>query len=345
MKAIVHLLDDPALGGVTRLLDSLMQSLGSDFRQEKLLVKTGFRLPPVIDADVIVIHFTLAWRKLLFLLGLRLLSPRSRLILVEHSYTACFESAYVLKPGRFRTMLRLGYRCVDRIVSVSQGQARWITGAGLAAASKLSVIPCILDLGPFEQLAPPEPVIGQTMILGAYGRFHVQKGFDTLIAAMRMVPRDTARLELAGFGPEDNVLRAQAADIPGVAIRGRVDPLIFLCEIDAVAMPSRWEAGAVSCWEARAAGRPVIVSDVDGLPEQAPAEIGIVVPPENPRALADAIIRLAEADRTALSVAARRSTAHAFERTVASWQELLDDVRDDRRRFELTRMRSPVTEP
>ena len=42
-------------------------------------------------------------------------------------------------------------------------------------------------------------------------------------------------------------------------------------------MPSRWEPFGLSCLEAQAAGRPVLVSDVDGLPEQVAAGGGHIV--------------------------------------------------------------------
>lgn len=42
----------------------------------------------------------------------------------------------------------------------------------------------------------------------------------------------------------------------------------FLSRCDVVAIPSRWEAGGLINIGAREAGRPILVSPVDGLPEQ-----------------------------------------------------------------------------
>jgi glycosyltransferase involved in cell wall biosynthesis len=328
MPIILHLLDDTALGGVTRLLNSLTQSFGNTGSQEIRSVETGWRPAPMLRSagarpDIIVVHFTAAWRKLPFLASLRLRASGARIILVEHSYTGAFEERCVRHKGRFRAMLRLAYRMVDQVVAVSHGQTEWLMRAGLVTQDRLVVIPCVLDLAAFSALPLPQPPT-LPMRLGAFGRFAPQKGFDILISAMRDVPPDIATLELAGYGPDEGSLRAAAAGLPHVRIRDRVDPVAFLAGLDAVTMPSRWEAGAVACWEARAAGRPMIVTDVDGLPEQVPPSIGIVVPPENAARLAAAIIDLAQADRSAMAHSARHSTQGAYGIVLAAWQAILD---------------------
>jgi glycosyltransferase involved in cell wall biosynthesis len=313
-------LDDAALGGVTRLVGSLMTSLAEHSRHERMVTKTSWRLPPRLVADVAVVHFTMAWSKLPFL---RALSIRARrVILVEHSYTKSFEATCVPHHRRFRRMLRLAYGMAEQVIAVSEGQAHWIVDAGLAPRAKVTCIPCIPDLSLFAALQPP-PGTAVPLRLGAFGRYHPQKGFDTLIAAMGLVAPETARLELAGYGPDEGKLRQQAAGLPHVVIGGPVNPVEFLSRIDAIAMPSRWEAGAVSCWEGRAAGRPMIVSSVDGLPEQVPREIGIVVPPDDPPALARAIERLALADRSTMSQHARWSTEGESAAVLNSWRTML----------------------
>ena len=330
MKQVLHILDDDALGGVTRLLASIVESLADVGVHEKLVTTTAWRLPVAhrqlqagaLAPDVVVLHFTAAWRKLPFMLALRGRLRNAKIILVEHSYTESFERSCVPRPTRFRAMLRCAYSMVDHVVAVSPGQARWMVGAGLLSAKRLTTIPCVLDLTDFENVPSPR-VSGRPMRLGAFGRFAPQKGFDTLISAMRLVPAETATLDIAGYGPDEADLRRAATGLAHVRIQGRVDPVAFLADIDAVAMPSRWEAGAVTCWEVRAAGRPVIVSDVDGLPEQVPPEIGTVVPAEDPARLAAAICALAAADRAPMEAAARRSTKGAYAATLAGWRGIL----------------------
>jgi glycosyltransferase involved in cell wall biosynthesis len=322
LKKVLHLLDDPALGGVSRLLDSLIAALGDGFTHDRHVVNTRLTSPPAYDADVLVVHFTVSWIKLPYLMALRLRHAKARLVLVEHSYTGAMEAALVTHQLRFRAMLRLAYRTFDEIITVSHGQARWMVGAELADATKVTVIPCVLDLKPFTELALPSAHSGP-MRLAAIGRYHPQKGFDTLIEAMRRVSPEVATLSMAGYGQDEAALRQAAEGLPHVHIQGSVDPVAFINTCDAVVMPSRWEAGAVTCWEARAAGRPMIVSDVDGLPEQVPAEIGLIVKPDDVVGLTSAIAELARMDRAAMSIAARTSTVGAFDRTVDGWRTML----------------------
>ena len=325
MVKIVHLLDDAALGGVTRLLDSLIGRLDHLHDHLLLVTRTRFRLAPSLDARIIVVHFTMAWGKVPFLFMLALRHPRSRLILVEHSYTEFFEKTCVKRRRRFRMLLRLAYRLVDHVIAVSQGQGRWIVEAGLATPDRLTIIPCVLDLAPFLALPIPAPAANAPLRLGAFGRFHRQKGFDLLIEAMRQISPSEAELQIAGYGEDEDSLRQAAAGLPHVTIGGRVEPTTFLSELDVVVMPSRWEAGAVTCWEVRASGRSMIVSAVDGLPEQVPPEIGIVVPPNDANSIAAAIRQLAGIDRRGMAIRARASTAGAFERTLRAWAALLDE--------------------
>jgi D-inositol-3-phosphate glycosyltransferase len=340
LKKVLHLLDDPALGGVSRLLDSLIEALGDGFVHERKIVNTRLSSPPKYDANVVIVHFTVSWIKLPYLTALRLRHPNARIILVEHSYTGAMEAALVTHKRRFRAMLRLAYRTFDEIVAVSQGQARWIVEAELAEARRVTVIPCVLDLAPFANIALPEPHIGPTrlgpmrlgpMRLGAIGRYHPQKGFDTLIEAMRRISPETVHLSMAGYGQDEAALRMAAAGLPHVHIQGSVDPVAFIGACDAVVMPSRWEAGAVTCWEARAAGRPMIVSNVDGLPEQVPPDIGLIVNPDDVAHLSDAIVKLASLDRAPMSIAARHSTSGAFPRTIDAWRSMLNRPKSNAR--------------
>ncbi len=297
---------------------------------QKLVTDTGWRLAPSpaalrVDSatpDVIVLHFTAAWRKLPFIASLRLRAGGARIILVEHSYTRAYERLYVSNSTRFRAMLRLAYACVDQVVAVSDGQGRWLLESGLVAPRRLAILRSVLDLKPFASV-PAARSGGLPLCVGAFGRFDRQKGFDTLIEAMRQVPAEIATLEMAGYGPDEADLRQAAEGLSHVRIQGRVDPVAFLAGIDVVAIPSRYEAGAVTCWEVRAAGRPVIVTDVDGLPEQVPPEIGLVVPPEDPERLARAIIAIARADRAPMRIAARKSTEGAYAATLAGWRAAL----------------------
>ncbi len=329
MIRIINLIDDPQLGGVTRGVADLARCLGDDFTVEIVQVDTMKWSSEPLDADILVINFTMSWAKLPYLMALRR-SFAGKVVIVEHSYTEAFERECVPVRWRFRMMLRLAYLLCDKVVAVSDGQARWLREAGLVAARRLTSIPQSLDLSELGDLPPPLPR-GFPLRLGAYGRFVEQKGFDVLLDAMRMVPPNIATLTIAGYGPNEAAMRATAADLPHVHIGGRTNgPAAFLCDVDVVVVPSRWEAYGLVAQEARAAGRPLIASAVDGLVEQVDDSWGLLVTPNDPRVLAAAIISMAMTDRQSMSVVARVSAVNSFERKIAAWRDLYGQVRQPR---------------
>jgi glycosyltransferase involved in cell wall biosynthesis len=331
MPQILHLIDDAGLGGVTRVLADHLPRLAGRFTHQVLAVGTNWRVPPRISADIVVVHFTLNWAKLPFLLALRLRAPRARLVLVEHSYTAAYEQQCVRNRARFRTMLRIGYRVAHRVVAVSHGQADWLRRARLVAPGKLVSIPQACDTSAIAAL-PPVAAADRPLRLGAYGRYVPQKGFDILIEAMRQVSPDMATLELAGYGPDLPALQNAAADLPHVCIGGPIDgPSALLARIDAVVIPSRWEAFGLVALEARAAGRPMIASLADGLAEQLDPSWAIPFASQDAHQLAAAIRTLATRDLAAMGDAARASTATALTRTIDGWKSLLRELADGAR--------------
>lgn len=323
---ILHLLDDPGLGGATRLLRALSTRLDGDRLQGHRFVRTRLRPAHHYAARAIIVHVQIGWQKLPFLWTLRHRNPESRIILVEHVHTGAFEDRRVTNPARFRRMLRLAYGMADEVVAVSRGQERWLLQTGLVPRDRLRLIPAVPDLTDFIGLPPPDPA-RRPMRLGALGRFDEQAGFITLIEAMRLVRPEDAQLVLCGHGALERELRHHADGMPHVAVAGRADAVQFMAAVDAMVMPSLWDAGAVTCWEARAAGRPMIVTAVDGLPEQVPPDRGFVVPPGDVRALATAISRLAGCDRAGMSDAARRSVAGRLDGAVGRWRTLLSPTR------------------
>jgi glycosyltransferase involved in cell wall biosynthesis len=325
MIRVVHLIDDVNTGGVTKVASDMARALGPGFDIRVMPVATAWKLPPRLDADIVVVDFTMSWAKLAFLLALRLARPSRSLVVVEHSYCAAYERLKVEARTRFRTLLRLSYRFADRVVAVSEGQAGWLRAARLVNVGRLVVIPQALDLAALETL--PAPSVWHTLRLGAYGRYVPQKGFDQLIAAMRLVPPEIATLRLAGYGEDEAYLRAMARDLPHVSLAEPFEgPAGFLADVDVVVVPSRWEPYGLVAQEARAAGRPVIASGVDGLVEQVTSGLGMLVPPEDPPELAAAIVQMAAIDRAAMGAAARASVAGLYTSKLAAWRGLLETL-------------------
>jgi glycosyltransferase involved in cell wall biosynthesis len=333
MITVAHLLSDAALGGVTRFLDALGQRLGPRIRQTRYAVTPETALPARLDADVVVLHFTMSWSKLPYLLMLRARRRSRPIALVEHSYSEAFERTYVSAPWRFRAMLRLTYALCDRVVAVSYGQAAWMRRARLLPATKLTVISPFTDCSDLNKLPYPQTTTAP-LRLGAYGRYSAQKNFPLLIAAMRHVDPSVATLTMRGFGPDTAALRTAADALPHVIVGDKIDDLAaFLETIDAVVVPSSYEPFGQVALEARLAGRPVIVANIDGLPEQVDQGAGFIFASGDEIALAADIAAMAEIRAgnswPAACHAARRSAAAHIATSTDAWTVLLHQLRSD----------------
>ena len=261
---IVHLVDDTTPGGVMRVLDHILTApgLGADADHSLRRVEKGTVMARRIEADVIVSHLSVNWRGLPHLIALRALHPDTPLVHVEHSYTEGFAALNVPHKGRFQTLLRVAFALFDRVVGVSRAQGDWLVNRGLVNPEALSVIRSCVALDGFRAL--PDPQVRR--VIGAIGRLHRQKGFDTLIAAFRALTDADIALHIHGDGPERDRLR----DLAGADRRIRFfghggDPAAIMAQVDIVAIPSRWEAYGLVALEAQAARRPLLVSNVDGL--------------------------------------------------------------------------------
>ena len=254
----VHLVDDTTPGGVVRFLDFLTAAahLGP---QEVVSVRRGRWSAPAIEAEVIVSHLVLSWRNLPMMVALRARYPGTPIIHVEHHYTPAFVEAEVRHPARFETMLRAGFSLFDKVVAVSNAQASWLTQNGLVDAAALSVIQPAVQLSAFSELSQQS---GPVRRIAAIGRLEAIKGLDLVIEALAQT--DGLELHIHGEGPERARLEQLATSLP-VVFHGHSDPVDALAKADAVVMPSRREAYGLVALEARAAGRPVLVSGIDGL--------------------------------------------------------------------------------
>jgi glycosyltransferase involved in cell wall biosynthesis len=133
---------------------------------------------------------------------------------------------------------------------------------------------------------------GRPVVL-AVARLAQQKGLDVLIgAAARWRDRDPQpRTVIAGGGP----LAADLLELAGrsgadvMFLGARDDVPALVAAADVVVVPSRWEARALIIQEAMRAGRPIVATRVGGTPELTGADGAVLVPPEDPAALAGAV--------------------------------------------------------
>jgi glycosyltransferase involved in cell wall biosynthesis len=155
---------------------------------------------------------------------------------------------------------------------------------------KSAVIPNWVDLErfPYRPHAFHNPVT-----IGLIGQISAHKGHDDAIEAMRQLGHGF-RLLIGGKGEEsyEAALRKRAAGLP-VEFLGFVRVPDIFERIDILIMPSWEEPFGIVLLEAMASGIPVIATDRGG-----PAEIarGVLIPPNSPQALANAIRAVQPAD-------------------------------------------------
>lgn len=322
---IVHLIDDTTAGGVMRVLDHILNSpdLALTARHSLHPVKRGALSFSRLDADMVVSHLSVSWRSLPGLVALRAAHADKPLIHVEHSYTEAFTAQNVTAKRRFHALLRIAYSLFDRVVAVSEAQGRWLTGAGLVGPESVRVIASAVDLSAFFALPDANK---RTRVIGAIGRLDRQKGFDTLIQAFRACPDPDLQLHIFGDGPERKMLEELADEDARIMFMGHVaDTAAAMSSVDAVAMPSRWEAYGLVALEARAARRPLLAGDVDGLKDHI-AHGAICVRGTNVESWTQAILSLTAPGVEAYVSASAFADVDGGGRFVAAWRDLITEL-------------------
>jgi glycosyltransferase involved in cell wall biosynthesis len=153
------------------------------------------------------------------------------------------------------------------------------------------------------------------------GRLIPVKGHLVLVRALAQararVPGLT--LDLAGHGPLEPALKAYVRElglVDAVRFRGFVSPVQAAIEDAAiVVVPSLGEGFGMVALEAMERARPVVASAVGGLPEiVVHGESGLVVPPGDAEALADALVELASdlPRAAAMGLAGRQRAVESF---------------------------------
>jgi glycosyltransferase involved in cell wall biosynthesis len=166
------------------------------------------------------------------------------------------------------------------------------------------------------------------LLVGFFGRFMAQKGFPTLVEAIRLLRQSAApgarRIHVAAFGGGGFVREEQAAiERAGLAEAFSFFPFVAdiagaLKAVDVIAMPSLWEAAPLLPMEAMVAGVPVIGTSCIGLSEVLAGTPAVMLKPGDGAALAAAVAQEASSSS--------RSTAEAFVRDATSRFDVADRV-------------------
>ena len=231
-------------------------------------------------------------------------------------------------------LLRLVHRAADRIIATSPRYIQtsvWLN----PVREKCTVVPLAVDRDHF--IPPVMPFAGPPTLLFV-GRLRYYKGLDTLLRAMADL--HGVRLTIVGDGPMRGPWEMLATEL------GIADRVHFAGEVDDAALPAlyrhahvfilpanaRAEAFGTVLLEAMASGLPCITTEVDTGTSWVVQDgiTGLVVPPQNPKVLAEAIQSLVDAPqrRAGMGQAARARVVAEFtrERIVARVQSVYEEA-------------------
>jgi glycosyltransferase involved in cell wall biosynthesis len=277
--------------------------------------------------------------------------PRPYLISTVHSSR--------VRSVEDRDIVRALTPSMDRVVAVSRSIIAKLEREGRQGAP-IELIYNGVDLARYDQqeacctLPEEYGFEAGTPLVGVVARLEAEKGHRTLLdawpAVLEAVPR--ARLLIVGEGSLSDELKAQADSLgllgelcdadscvgtrqarPGarVVFTGRRDDVpAVTAALDVAVLPSYREAQGLVILEAMALSRPVVATNVGGIPEMIEDGVtGLLVPPHEPAALAAAIVRLLVDHPFADTIArAGHDLVHerfCVELMVAAIQDLYDD--------------------
>jgi len=221
-----------------------------------------------------------------------------------------------------RALLRRLTPSMDRLIAVSRAIIAKLVSEGRTAAP-VDLVYNGVDLQRYEYTdacctLPEEYGFPEgTPLVGVVARLEPEKGHKTLLDAwplvLQRVPK--AKLLIIGEGSQRAALetQAEALDLLGapcsadrcVGTRGarpgakvlftglRDDVPAVTAALDVAVLPSYREAQGLALLEAMALRRPVVATNVGGVPEMIEnGRTGLLVPPRDPQALGTAIARL-----------------------------------------------------
>lgn len=228
--------------------------------------------------------------------------------LIFHTYHGHIFHSYFspIKARVFVGIERVLGRFTDTIIVVGERQRQEIAAYGIAPIQKLAAIPLGLELEPFlvaeghrGELRQELGLGAQTPLVGIVARLVPIKAHEYFLQAARLVREEIggAKFLVVGDGERRGELEGLAESL---GLKGEV---LFLgwrrdlprvyADLDVVVLSSLNEGSPVSLIEALAAARPVVATDVGGVGEVVvDGETGLLVPPKDAAALAQAILTL-----------------------------------------------------
>ncbi|MCZ2496970.1 glycosyltransferase [Xylophilus sp. Kf1] len=358
---VLHFVTGGFSGATQVAVDLCLAARGDAGMQAVLALRLKRHTPPgrveALRAQGLEVHLVPGWSHLATVLALRRLALRTRPdVLVAHGFSEHIWGRYAGLLARVPQLVHVEHNSRERYTRWRLWQSRWLarrTAAivgvshGVQArllalgfpAERCVAIPNGIDLGRFprEALLPwaeREPVICMA------SRFGRQKDHGTLVGALaELAGRGLhPRLDLAGGGKARMAgqLRSRVAALglsSQVRFLGSVSDLPQrLVRQQVFVLSTHYEGMPLALCEAMAAGCACIATDVVGAREViVDGQTGLLVPENDPVALADAIQRLLQDGALAarLGAAARLQAEQSFgaDRMLERYRRLFEGLR------------------
>lgn len=200
------------------------------------------------------------------------------------------------------------YGAVDRfvlrgyaaVIAVSKEVEQKLLDAGVRS-NRVHVVRNGIDLAPFDDAASSQRSASAPFTIGLVGRLAPEKGVDIFLRAAKLVlaEQPAVRFVVIGDGPDREQLQALIAELglaSNAALLGRQDGMSQVyASLDVMVSASRQEGMPIALLEGMASRRPVVATVVGEVPSLIrDGETGLLVQPNDPDALAQAMLRLVE---------------------------------------------------
>lgn len=230
---------------------------------------------------------------------------------ITHLHGGGYGDFFRSEPPLIRSLIRLGLAQVHSMIVLSEALRKNFDFMGESFATRIRVVP---NPCPIRKTGPKKTTSGEVRLL-FLSNLLVEKGYldciDALVHVQRMLPNVQVKLTLAGAPMLGQDEYRDAGDLQeslgkhirylglenSVAVVGVVmneAKLCLLADTHIALLPTyyRNEGQPIALIEAMASGLPFVATAWRGIRDLACDDVGILVPPRSPLAIADAVVQL-----------------------------------------------------
>lgn len=322
---ILYVITSLGIGGAERLLLSYLKLLDHkkyDFHVIALWEKPDELLSDISTyCEVSILKIQSRFSPLIVFQLAKLIRQQNPDIIHSHLFQARFYTAIAYLFSNFGILITHKHNNVNpikhnifillemisillgkKVIAISNSVKRSLNRYELIPPKKIFVLYNGIEYEKFFKIAESNKISKEKpIIIGTVCRLEPQKGIRYLLLAMRIILTKfpSVQLEIIGNGSllhELQTLVNKLGISNSVKFFGKfADVIPFYKRMNVFVLPSLYEGFGIVLLEAMAAGIPVVATKVDGIKEViVDGDCGILIPPKNPEAIADAILNIIE---------------------------------------------------